>query len=152
MEGWKVFYWVCLKSVYVHLYIYVCVCERVGQRACVCVCVLPRYGVESPPEYGGPHVAARRGHGVHGGPVVGADVVHLYGRQVGRAVKAPHHIDMVIQQSHTCPWNTHTHTHTRARAPTPARTHAHGQTQSHMPFPLGMCSGVGRGGACQGGI
>lgn len=58
---------------------------------------LPGDGVETPSENSGSYVASRGGHTGHGGPVVGPDVVHLHRIQVGDAIEAPDHVDVVIE-------------------------------------------------------
>lgn len=63
---------------------------------CAALWPLPSDGIESAAQNSGSHVAARRGHAGHCGPVVGADVVDLYGGKVGSAVEASHHIDVVV--------------------------------------------------------
>lgn len=64
---------------------------------------LPSDGVEPAPQHRGPHVAARGCHARDSGPGISANVIGFHRGEMCRPIEPTHHINVVIQQSHSSP-------------------------------------------------
>lgn len=65
---------------------------------------LPSYCVQSSPQHSGTHIATGCRHACHSSPGVCANVIGFHRGEMCSPIKSANNINMIIQQSNSCPW------------------------------------------------